>query len=145
MVWRSSSSPWIRIPWHKLTIFTWRHYNYDSTKPDQSISFSPLTLRVWLKVHGWCKILNFYFRLRWRPHEISNKRSFCGPFWVDFRRSRKCPWRFNQCSRAEQQAIEQVRQLGNELLHDWAAQRVDVSASEFKDKSEKVQGNGKKI
>lgn len=45
---------------------------------------------------------------------------------------------------AEQRAIEEVRQLGNELMHDWAVQRVEASANEFKVQSEKVVGNGQK-
>ncbi len=35
---------------------------------------------------------------------------------------------------AEQRAIEEVRQLGNEILPDWANQRVVVSANELKDR-----------
>lgn len=45
---------------------------------------------------------------------------------------------------AEQGAIEQVRQLGNELLHDWAKQRVIVSANELKETENEVVGNGQK-
>lgn len=45
---------------------------------------------------------------------------------------------------AEQQAIEQVRQLGNELLHDWAHRRIDASADQLKNEQEGVVGNGKK-
>ena len=45
---------------------------------------------------------------------------------------------------AEQRAIEQMRSLGNELLHDWAKQRVTAAANELKDKHPTVVGNGKK-
>ena len=45
---------------------------------------------------------------------------------------------------AEQRAIEQVRQLGNELLHDWAEQRVVVAANELKEQEVNVVGNGQK-
>lgn len=45
---------------------------------------------------------------------------------------------------AEQRAIEPVRQLGNELLHDRAKQRVIVSANELKETENEVMGNGKK-
>ena len=45
---------------------------------------------------------------------------------------------------AERRAIEQVRQLGNELLHDWAKQRVISSANELKEKEKNIVGNGKK-
>lgn len=45
---------------------------------------------------------------------------------------------------AERQAIEEVRQLGNEVLQDWATQRVEASANELKDKEKNVKGNGKK-
>lgn len=45
---------------------------------------------------------------------------------------------------AEQGAIEPVRQLGNELLHDWAKQRVIISANELKETENEVVGNGQK-
>lgn len=45
---------------------------------------------------------------------------------------------------AERRAIEQVRQLGNEILHDWAEQRITVAASELKEKDSTVVGNGQK-
>lgn len=45
---------------------------------------------------------------------------------------------------AEQCAIEEVRKLGNEVLQDWAEERVLVSASELKNKEKNIVGNGKK-
>lgn len=45
---------------------------------------------------------------------------------------------------AEQRAIEQVRRLGNEILHDWAEQRVIAAADELKEKNPAVVGNGQK-
>ena len=45
---------------------------------------------------------------------------------------------------AEQRAIEEVRQLGNEMLHDWAKKRVTESAKELKKQENKVMGHGKK-
>jgi len=45
---------------------------------------------------------------------------------------------------AEQCAIEEVRKLGNEVLQDWAEERVLVSASELKNKEKDIVGNGKK-
>jgi len=45
---------------------------------------------------------------------------------------------------AEQRAIEQVRQLGNELRHDWAAQRITAAAKELKEQNATVVGNGQK-
>lgn len=45
---------------------------------------------------------------------------------------------------AEQRAIEHVRQLGNELLHDWAEQRVVAAAKELKDQESDIKGNGQK-
>jgi len=45
---------------------------------------------------------------------------------------------------AERRTIEEVRKLGNEVLHDWATQRVEVSANELKDEEKNVKGNGKK-
>lgn len=46
--------------------------------------------------------------------------------------------------KAEQRALEQVRQLGNELLHDWAKQRVIAAATELKAQEACAIGNGKK-
>lgn len=45
---------------------------------------------------------------------------------------------------AEQRAIEQVRQLGNELLHDWAEQRTLACAKTFKEQEKTAVGHGKK-
>jgi hypothetical protein len=45
---------------------------------------------------------------------------------------------------AERQAIEEVRKNGNEILHDWARQRVEASAKELKDVEKNAKGNGKK-
>lgn len=44
----------------------------------------------------------------------------------------------------EQRAIEQVRQLGKEVLQNWAKQRVTISAKAFKEKEPQVAGNGQK-
>lgn len=45
---------------------------------------------------------------------------------------------------AERQAIEEVRKLGNEVLYDWATNRVEASANELKDSEKDIKGNGKK-
>ncbi len=43
---------------------------------------------------------------------------------------------------AELQAIEEVRNLGNEILQDWATQRVESTANELKNGEKTVKGNG---
>ena len=45
---------------------------------------------------------------------------------------------------AKQRAIEPRRQLGNEVLPDWAEQRVAICANELKKKEKNVVGNGQK-
>ncbi len=45
---------------------------------------------------------------------------------------------------AERQTIEVVRQLGNEILHDWANRRIDVSVDQLRKKESGIEGNGKK-
>jgi hypothetical protein len=45
---------------------------------------------------------------------------------------------------AERRMIEEVRKLGNEVLHDWALLRVEASANELKNEEKNVKGNGKK-
>ena len=45
---------------------------------------------------------------------------------------------------AERRAIEEVRKLGLEVLHDWARRSVEASANELKDEEKNVKGNGKK-
>ena len=45
---------------------------------------------------------------------------------------------------AERQAIEEVRNLGNEILEDWARRRVESSANELKTEEKNLKGNGKK-
>ena len=45
---------------------------------------------------------------------------------------------------AEQRAIEQVRLLGNELLHDWAEQRGQAAVETFKTQEKTAVGHGKK-
>ena len=46
---------------------------------------------------------------------------------------------------AERQTIEAVRQLGNEILHDWASGRIYQSTEQLKSETESITGNGKKI
>jgi len=41
---------------------------------------------------------------------------------------------------AERQAIKEVRNLGNEILHDWAIQRVESSANELKTEEKNLKG-----
>ncbi len=45
---------------------------------------------------------------------------------------------------AERQAIEEVRNLGNEILEDWARLRIESSANNLKNKEKNLKGNGKK-
>lgn len=45
---------------------------------------------------------------------------------------------------AEQRAIEQMRQLGKEVLPDCAEQRIAICADELKKKETNVVGNGQK-
>ena len=45
---------------------------------------------------------------------------------------------------AELQAIDEVRKLGNEVLHSWAAGRIETSVNEFKNIEKDAKGNGKK-
>jgi len=45
---------------------------------------------------------------------------------------------------AEQQAINEVRNLGNEILQDWAGQRVEASVKDLKIEEKNLKGNGKK-
>jgi len=45
---------------------------------------------------------------------------------------------------AEQQAIIEVRNLGNEILQDWAIQRVEASVNELKAEEKNLKGHGKK-
>jgi hypothetical protein len=49
-----------------------------------------------------------------------------------------------QADRAEQRTIEQMRQLGHEVLQDWAKQRIAIGAEELKKKEKNVVGNGQK-
>ena len=45
---------------------------------------------------------------------------------------------------AEKQALEAVRQLGNEVLHDWADRRIEATSEQFLSEEERVERNGKK-
>jgi hypothetical protein len=45
---------------------------------------------------------------------------------------------------AERQTIEGVRNLGHELLQDWAQQRVKASVKELKAREQNLKGHGKK-
>ena len=46
---------------------------------------------------------------------------------------------------AERQTIDAVRQLGNEVLHDWANGRINQSTEELKSEQKSIEGNGKKF
>ncbi len=45
---------------------------------------------------------------------------------------------------AERQTIENVHQLGNEVLHDWANHQIDVSVAQLQTEEKGIEGNGKK-
>ena len=45
---------------------------------------------------------------------------------------------------AEKQALEAVRQLGNEVLHDWADRRIEAASEQLLSEEERVERNGKK-
>jgi len=45
---------------------------------------------------------------------------------------------------AERRTIESVRQLGNEILHDWANRRIKSSTCKLKTEEKSIVGNGKK-
>jgi hypothetical protein len=47
-------------------------------------------------------------------------------------------------SEAEQRTIFDLRQLGNEILHDWANNRINVSVAQLKKEESEIEGNGKK-
>jgi len=51
---------------------------------------------------------------------------------------------FIKADEAEPQAIEEVRQLGHEILPDWAIGRTETSVNELKKSEKNVKGNGKK-
>ena len=45
---------------------------------------------------------------------------------------------------AERQALEAVRQLGQEVLHDWAGGRIEAAAEQLLREAESLERNGKK-
>lgn len=45
---------------------------------------------------------------------------------------------------AERRTIESVRQLGSEIMHDWANRQVDSSTDQLRTKEKGIEGNGKK-
>lgn len=45
---------------------------------------------------------------------------------------------------AEQRTIDEVRKLGNEVLHAWARKREEHTVSQLTQKESKVTGHGKK-
>lgn len=45
---------------------------------------------------------------------------------------------------AERQALEAVRQLGNEVLHDWSGRRIEVTSEQLLSEEEGLERNGKK-
>ena len=50
----------------------------------------------------------------------------------------------NTADEAEERAIEEVRRLGNEILHDWAIHKCDQAAQETLRGKPEANSNGKK-
>jgi hypothetical protein len=51
---------------------------------------------------------------------------------------------FDKADKAEQQVIEELRRMGNEILHDWAENKESVKVKEARNDRGKLTGNGKK-
>ena len=51
---------------------------------------------------------------------------------------------FDKADKAEQQVIEELRRMGNEILHDWAENKESVKVKEAHNDRGKLIGNGKK-
>ena len=51
---------------------------------------------------------------------------------------------YNTADEAEEKIIEEVRHIGNELMHVWASEKESVRVEETKKLSEKIISHGKK-
>ena len=51
---------------------------------------------------------------------------------------------FIKADAAEKQAVEAVRQLGSEVLHDWAGRRIEEASEQLLSEEEGLERNGKK-
>lgn len=45
---------------------------------------------------------------------------------------------------AEKRVVEELRQMGNEMLNDWASEQESIAVEAIRDENEKVIGHGKK-
>ncbi len=51
---------------------------------------------------------------------------------------------YNTADNAEEKIIEEIRHLGNELMHAWASEKESVIVEEIKKVSENIISHGKK-
>jgi uncharacterized protein YukE len=51
---------------------------------------------------------------------------------------------FTKANDAEQYAIEELRKMGNDILHSWAGKAETKSAASFAEQNETYSGDGKK-
>lgn len=51
---------------------------------------------------------------------------------------------FDKADKAEQKVIEELRRMGNEILHDWAESKESAKVKEVRDNKGKLTGNSKK-